>query len=66
MVQRHPDDPDGYRERALASYATGNKDGALADLATALRGYRKLGDRTAADRVAEMTSAIRAGKPPVP
>jgi tetratricopeptide (TPR) repeat protein len=65
-VQRRPDDPDGYRERAIASYATGNKDGALADLATALRGYRKLGDRAAADRVAEMTSAIRAGKPPAP
>ena len=65
-VQRHPDDPDGYRERALASYGTGNKDGALADLDKALRGYRKLGDGTAVARITAMTNAIRAGKPPVP
>jgi tetratricopeptide (TPR) repeat protein len=65
-VQRHPDDPDGYRERAVASYGTGSKDAALADLDKALRGYRKLGDGTSVARVTAMTNAIRAGKPPVP
>jgi tetratricopeptide (TPR) repeat protein len=65
-VQRRPDDPDGYRERAVANAATGDKAGALADLATALRGYRKAGDGVAADRVTTMIEAVRAGKPPVP
>jgi tetratricopeptide (TPR) repeat protein len=65
-VQRRPTDADGYRERAVASYGTGNKDGALADLATALQGYRKDGDTASADRVTAMVAAINAGKPPVP
>jgi predicted Zn-dependent protease len=65
-VQRRPDDPDGYRERAVASAATGDKTGALADLAKALRGYRKAGDTPAADRISAMIDAVRAGKPPVP
>jgi tetratricopeptide (TPR) repeat protein len=65
-VQRHPDDPDGYRERAVASYGTGNKDGALADLATALRGYRKVADASAVARVTKMATDIRAGKSPAP
>ena len=65
-VQRRPQDPDGYRERAVASYGTGNKDGALADLATALQGYRKDGDSAAAERVRAMVAAIGAGKPPLP
>jgi len=65
-VHRHPDDPDGYRERAVASAATGDKAGALADLATALRGYHKAGDKTAADRINAMIEAVRAGKPPTP
>ena len=65
-VQRKPMDADGYRERAVASYGMGNKDGALADLATALQAYRKDGDIAAADRVTAMVAAINAGKPPVP
>jgi tetratricopeptide (TPR) repeat protein len=65
-VPRRPQDPDGYRERAVASYGTGNKDGALADLATALEGYRKDGDSAAAARVRAMVAAIGAGKPPQP
>ena len=65
-VQRRPQDPDGFRERAVARYGTGDKDGALADLATALKGYRKDGDVAAADRVNAMVAAIGAGKPPVP
>ena len=65
-VQRKPADPDGYRERAVASYGTGNKDSALADLATALQAYRKDGDTASADRVSAMVAAINAGKPPVP
>jgi tetratricopeptide (TPR) repeat protein len=62
-VLRRPNDPDGYRERAMASYATGDASGALADLANALKGYRRDGDRAAADRVTAMTNAVRAGKP---
>lgn len=65
-IQRRPTDPDGYKERAIASYSTGDKAGALADLDTALRGYRKDGNTVAADRVTAMTTAIQAGKPPVP
>ena len=65
-VQRRPDDPDGYRERAVASYGTGNKDGALADLATALRGYRKAADAPNVALVTKMTNDIRAGKSPTP
>ncbi|HWT06434.1 MAG TPA: tetratricopeptide repeat protein, partial [Xanthomonadales bacterium] len=65
-VHRRPDDPDGYRERAVASAATGDKAGALADLATALRGYHKAGDKAAADRIGTMIEAVRAGKPAAP
>jgi tetratricopeptide (TPR) repeat protein len=65
-VQREPTDPDGYKERALANYGVGDKDGALADLEVALRGYRKAGDTAAAERVAAMAKAIAAGKTPIP
>jgi tetratricopeptide (TPR) repeat protein len=65
-VQRQPTDPDGYKERAVANYGVGDKDGALADLDVALRGYRKNGDTAAADRVAAMVKAIAAGKAPTP
>jgi tetratricopeptide (TPR) repeat protein len=65
-VQRQPGDPDGYRERAVASYGTGDKAGALADLDVAQRGYRKSGDLTAAERVAAMVKAISDGKAPTP
>jgi tetratricopeptide (TPR) repeat protein len=65
-VQRQPEDPDGYKERAVANYGVGDKDGALADLDVALRGYRKNGDTTAADRVAAMAKAIAAGTAPIP
>ena len=65
-VQRHPGDPDGYRERAVASYGTGDKAAALADLDVAQRGYRKTGDLTAADRVAAMAKAISDGRAPTP
>jgi tetratricopeptide (TPR) repeat protein len=65
-VQRHPADPDGYKERAIAKNGRSDKDGALADLATALRSYRKDGNTSAADGVSAMIDAVRAGKPPVP
>ncbi len=65
-VQREPADPDGYRERAIASYGAGDKSAALADLDVALRGYRKNGDGIAADRVAAMVKDIGAGKAPTP
>ena len=65
-VQRDANDPDGYRERGLALYGTGDKQGALADLDVALRGYRKAGDTAQADRVAAMVKAISAGRQPVP
>jgi|HubBroStandDraft_1064217.scaffolds.fasta_scaffold15913_4 tetratricopeptide (TPR) repeat protein len=62
-VQRAPDDPDGYRERAIARYGSGDKDGALADLDVALRGYRKGGDTDWAERVTAMRQAVQAGTP---
>ncbi|HEX3465890.1 MAG TPA: tetratricopeptide repeat protein [Candidatus Elarobacter sp.] len=65
-VQRDATDPDGYRERALALYGTGDKQAALTDLDVALRGYRKSGDTVQADRVAAMVKAIAAGRQPVP
>jgi tetratricopeptide (TPR) repeat protein len=65
-VQRQPADPDGYKERAVADFGVGDKDGALADLDVALRGYRKSGDVTAADRVSAMITAVAAGKAPIP
>ncbi len=65
-VQRQPTDPDGYKERAVANYGVGDKGGALADLDVALRGYRKLGDTTAADHVAAMAKSITAGQAPTP
>jgi len=61
-VGRKSDDPDGYQERAIARYGLGDKDGALADLDKAQAGYRKDADTVAADRVAAMIVAVRAGK----
>jgi tetratricopeptide (TPR) repeat protein len=65
-VQRRPSDADGYKERAVARYGVGDKEGALADLAIAQSSYRKLADGAAAERVAAMLRAIAAGKPPQP
>ena len=65
-VKRQPTDPDGYKERAIASYGMGNKTGALADLDLALKGYRKSGDTAAAERVDAMVKAIGLGQPPSP
>jgi hypothetical protein len=65
-VQRQTADPDGYRERAVASYGLGDKTGALADLDLALRGYKKNGDTEQTDRVAAMVKAIGLGQPPIP
>jgi tetratricopeptide (TPR) repeat protein len=66
FVQLRPSDPDGYRERGLASFELGDKTGALADFDVALRGYRRDGNTTAADRVAAMVKAIADGKAPTP
>jgi len=65
-VQLKPTDPDGYRERAIASFGVGDKTGALADFDVAQRGYRRDGNTTAADRVAAMVKAIADGKAPTP
>ncbi|MDB5043462.1 MAG: Tetratricopeptide 2 repeat-containing protein [Candidatus Eremiobacteraeota bacterium] len=65
-VQRRPSDADGYKERAVARYGVGDKEGALADLGIAQSSYRKAADGAAAERVAEMLRAIAAGKPPPP
>ncbi len=65
-VEREPTDPDGYRERALASFGLGDKQGARTDLDAALRGYRKSGDAAAADKVSAMIKAIDAGRAPTP
>lgn len=65
-VQRQPKDPDGYKERAIASYGIGDKTGALADLNTALHAYHASADTSSAERVTAMLNAIAAGKPLVP
>jgi tetratricopeptide (TPR) repeat protein len=65
-VTRAPDDPDGYRERAIARYGNGDKSGALTDLETALHGYRQGGDTTAADAVIVLRKAVQAGTPLAP
>jgi tetratricopeptide (TPR) repeat protein len=65
-VQRAPSDPDGYKERALARYGSGDKDGALADLDVALNGYKKDANAVQIARVQAMQKAIRSGAPPAP
>lgn len=65
-VQRRPTDPDGYKERAIASFGIGDKTSALADLDLAQRGYRKDGDTSSADHVALMVKEISDGKAPTP
>ncbi|HTW83531.1 MAG TPA: tetratricopeptide repeat protein [Candidatus Sulfotelmatobacter sp.] len=65
-VQRAPDDPDGYRERAIARYGSGDKDGALADLDAALHGYRKGGDGAEIEQVTALRKAVQAGAPLAP
>jgi tetratricopeptide (TPR) repeat protein len=65
-VQRKPTDPDGYKERAIASFGVGDRASALADLGLAQRGYRKDGNTSAADHVAAMVRAISDGKAPSP
>jgi tetratricopeptide (TPR) repeat protein len=65
-VQRRPTDPDGYKERAIASFGVGDKASALADLDLAQRGYRKDGDTSSADHIAAMVKAISDGKAPTP
>jgi tetratricopeptide (TPR) repeat protein len=64
--EHNTSDPDGYKERAIALYGTGDKTGALADLEVALRGYRKSGDAAQVERVTAMVKAITAGQEPVP
>jgi tetratricopeptide (TPR) repeat protein len=62
-VQRAPDDGDGYRERAVARFRLGDKDGAIADLDIALRLYTKDGNSAAAEKVTALAKAMRAGRP---
>jgi tetratricopeptide (TPR) repeat protein len=65
-VKRQSTDPDGYKERAVASYGMGDKAGALADLDVALRGYRKDANAAAVERVTAMVKAIGLGQSPAP
>jgi tetratricopeptide (TPR) repeat protein len=65
-VGRRSTDPDGYKERALASYGLGDKTAALADLDVALRGYRRDANTAEAEHVSAMIKAIGAGQPPQP
>ena len=65
-VQRAPKDADGYRERGIALYGTGERAAALADFETAERSYRLDADTAAAERVAAMSKAVRAAQPLVP
>jgi len=63
---RAPNDPDGYKERAVARYGLGDKDGALADLSQAQTGYRKDGQTADADLIGTWIAAVRAGTPITP
>lgn len=65
-VRRQPRDPDGYKERAIASYGVGDKTAALADLNVALHGYRASADGPAVERVTAMLKAVAAGTPITP
>ena len=65
-VGRAPTDPDGYKERAVARYGLGDKDGALADLNQAQTGYRKDGQTADADLIGTWIAAVHAGTPITP
>ncbi|HEX5258276.1 MAG TPA: tetratricopeptide repeat protein [Sphingomicrobium sp.] len=65
-VQRVPDDGDGYKERAVALYGSGDKKAAAEDLSTAKLSYTKAGDQAEAARVAAMIDAMSAGRNPTP
>lgn len=60
-VERDPRDGDGYRERAVARYGLGDKDGALSDLDLAESAYKRDGAGEAADSVGHMREAVKAG-----
>jgi tetratricopeptide (TPR) repeat protein len=62
-VKHKPHDGDGFKERALARFGLGDKDGALGDLGTALAMYSKDGDARAAEQVTALANAIRTGTP---
>jgi tetratricopeptide (TPR) repeat protein len=62
-VKRKPHDADGFKERALARFGVGDKNGALGDLGTALAMYTKDGDARAAEQVTALAKAIRTGTP---
>ncbi len=64
-LRRAPKDPDGFRERAIARFQSGDRAGALGDLQLAELGYRKSKDAPAAKKTAAMASAIRAGRVPI-
>ena len=63
-VSRAPKDPDGYRERAVARFGTGDRKGSIADFTVAVRGYRKAGNLSQANRASAMLAAVRAGRAP--
>ena len=65
-VKRVPDDGDGYKERAVALYGSGDKKAAAGDLSTAKLSYTKAGDQAEAARVAAMIDALSAGRDPTP
>jgi tetratricopeptide (TPR) repeat protein len=65
-VKRVPDDGDGYKERAVALYGSGDKKAAAEDLSTAKLRYTKDGDQAQAARVAAMIDAVSAGRDPTP
>jgi tetratricopeptide (TPR) repeat protein len=65
-VQREPSDGDGYKERALALYGTGDKKAAKDDLSAAQLRYIKAGDQAQAAKVAAMMEALSAGRGPTP
>jgi tetratricopeptide (TPR) repeat protein len=65
-VQREPKDGDGYTERALAHYGSGDRLAARKDLSTAQLRYKEAGDQAGASRVAGMIEAVGSGRDPTP
>jgi tetratricopeptide (TPR) repeat protein len=60
-IAHAPQDGDGYRERAVARYGTGDKAGAKADLETALQLYHRDGNTDGTSLVVRMQDALDAG-----
>jgi tetratricopeptide (TPR) repeat protein len=54
-----PADGDGYRERAIARWGLGDRDGAKADLDAAIKAYRHDGDGDAVAEIEHLVETLR-------